>query len=237
MNIKAVLFDLDGTLINNDRNRFGAAYMELVYRRFPRSIPFGEFAEALHAAFTAMTKNDGRRTNKELFKETFFPSINFPVDRGLELFDEAHKHDFPGLEDPAEKIPEAKPVVDTMFQRGLKVVVATNPIFPKEVIYERLRWAGVEQMPFDLVTSYENSRYAKPNPLYFKAILDTIDVAPEHALMVGDEHWDMTAGRAGIKTFFVKSLASNLDETLPPPTFQGKLSDIPALVAGSGKGG
>ena len=235
MNIEAILFDLDGTLINNDRNKFGKEYFEIVYRRFPRSIPFSEFAEALQGAFAAMTNNDGRRTNKKLFEETFFPSIDFPADRGLALFDEAHKHDFPGLEDPAEKIPDAKPVVETMFQRGLKVVIATNPVFPREVIYERLRWAGVEKMPFDLVTSYENSRYTKPNPLYFKAILDTIDAAPEHALMVGDEHWDMAAGSIGIKTFFVKSRASNLTEQTPPPTYRGKLSDIPDLVTGCGE--
>ncbi|NLA05681.1 MAG: HAD family hydrolase [Firmicutes bacterium] len=115
------------------------------------------------------------------------------------------------------------------------MVIATNPIFPREVIYERLRWAGVERMPFDLVTSYENSRYTKPNPLYFKAILDTIDAAPEHALMVGDEHWDMAAGSIGIKTFFVKSRASNLTEHTPPPTYRGKLSDIPDLLTGRGK--
>ncbi len=69
------------------------------------------------------------------------------------------------LQRPEEKIPpEAREVVQKLFDLGLRVVIATNPIFPKDIMYERLRWAEVEDLPFDLVTSYEDSHYAKPNP-------------------------------------------------------------------------
>ena len=230
MKYKAVLLDLDGTLINNDRNKFGDEYIKLVYRRFPKSISFPEFEKAIYTVFTAMIKNDGTRTNEQLFKETFFPLIDYPADEGIEIFHQAHKEDFPRLKDPAEKIPGVENVVKELFTRGLKVVIATNPIFPAELNYERLRWAGVDGLPYHRITSYENSRFAKPNLLYFQEILDHIGVAPEQALMVGDEHMDMVARDVGIDTFFVKSAASDLTDSTPPPTYRGSLGDLPGVL-------
>lgn len=226
MRYRAVLLDLDGTLINNDRNRFGDEYIKLVHRRFLESIPFPEFEKAIYTVFLAMIENDGRKTNEELFRETFFPLINFPAAEGIVIFHRVHKDDFPRLENPAEKIPAAEYVVKELFSRGLKVAIATNPIFPAEINHERLRWAGVDGLPYDRITSYENSSYAKPNLLYFQEILDKIKATPEQALMVGDEHMDMVAGKMGIDTFFVESAASDLTEATPPPTYRGNLNDL-----------
>ncbi len=226
MKFKTILLDMDGTLINNDRNRFGAEYIELVYKRFPSDIPFSEFEKAVYTAFVAMTKNDGSRTNQRVFEETFFPLIDFPTQEGIALFDKAHKHDFSILQRPEEKIPETKEVVQKLFDLGFQVVIATNPIFPKDIMYERLRWAEVDKLTFDLVTSYEDSHYAKPNPLYYQEILQKIGASAEHSLMVGDEHMDMVAAKIGIRTFFVKSPSSDLTEATPKPTYEGELEDL-----------
>ncbi len=226
MKFKTILLDMDGTLINNDRNRFGAEYIELVYKRFPSTIPFPKFQKAVYTAFMAMTKNDGSKTNQRVFEETFFPLIDFPAAQGIRLFDRAHQHDFSVLQRPEEKIPEAREVVQKLFDLGLRVVIATNPIFPKDIMYERLRWAEVEDLPFDLVTSYEDSHYAKPNPLYYREILTKIGARAEHSLMVGDEHMDMVAATIGISTFFVESPSSDLTEATPKPTHKGELKDV-----------
>ncbi|MDD3840792.1 MAG: HAD family hydrolase [Clostridia bacterium] len=226
MGVKAVLFDLDGTLLKNDRNRMGDEYIKLVYNRFPDTISPEKFEKAMYAAFMAMTKNDGRKINKQVFIETFFPLIDYPADEGMQIFDYVHKHDLPSLEREEEKVPEAKRVVEKVFDLGYQVVIATNPIFPKDVMFERLKWAGVDKFPFKLVTSFENCKFAKPNPQYYKQITDRIDIKPEQCLMIGDEHMDMVAAHVGIRTFFVKSPSSDLRDSTPKPTYRGKLEDI-----------
>ena len=236
MDIKAVLLDMDGTLINNDRNRFGAEYTELVYRRFPKKIPFNKFKEAIYISFEAMTKNNGQKTNEKVFHDTFFPLINFPLSQGIKIFDHVHKHDFASLKREEEVIPETYGVVKKILDMGYKVVIATNPIFPLDVMYERLKWANIDKLPFELVTSYETSTYAKPNPLYYREILDKIGSEPEDCLMVGDEHMDMVASLIGIKTMFIKSASSDLNEQTPMPNFKGELSDIISILQGGHDG-
>lgn len=69
----------------------------------------------------------------------FFPMIGFPPEEGIHLFTRAHRHDFAALQRPEEKIPLAREVVQEIFALGLQVVIATNPIFPKDIMYQRLR--------------------------------------------------------------------------------------------------
>ena len=43
---------------------------------------------------------------------------------------------------------------------GLRVALATNPIFPEAAIKSRIRWAGLEPEDFELYTTYENIGFA-----------------------------------------------------------------------------
>lgn len=56
-------------------------------------------------------------------------------------------------------------------RRGYRLVLATNPVFPREAILERMRWAGVERAPWEIITTYEEYHFCKPNPNYFAEIL------------------------------------------------------------------
>ena len=65
-----------------------------------------------------------------------------------------------------------------------------------------MQWAGIDNFSWDLVTTYENSRACKPNPLYFRQIIEEIKVSPEECLMVGnDVQEDLVASTLGMKTF------------------------------------
>jgi FMN phosphatase YigB (HAD superfamily) len=70
---------------------------------------------------------------------------------------------------------------------------------------ERISWIGLEESDFDLITSYDNSKFSKPNPDYYRDICEKIGVAPENCLMIGnDERDDMKAAtEAGMKCFLV----------------------------------
>ena len=53
-------------------------------------------------------------------------------------------------------------------------------------------------------TTYENSRFCKPNPAYYEEILEKIGCRAEECAMVGnDVDEDMVAGKLGMKTFLL----------------------------------
>ena len=121
------------------------------------------------------------------------------------------------------------------FELGLKVVIATNAVFPISAIEQRLAWAGVPvtEFDYDLVTSYKNMHSAKPNSTYYTEILAKIDCVPETAVMVGDS-WEndiVPAKEAGLYTYWI-----NEDNPGEPPDSKlingyGSLKEFHALLA------
>jgi FMN phosphatase YigB (HAD superfamily) len=83
-------------------------------------------------------------------------------------------------------------------------VIATNPVFPRKLVEARLQWGEIADFPYDLVTSFENSRFCKPHPGYFLQVLEHLALAPEEVVMIGnDTEHDLGARAAGIASFLV----------------------------------
>ena len=93
---------------------------------------------------------------------------------------------------------------------GLRVALATNPIFPAVATESRIRWAGLEPEDFELRTTYENIGYCKPNPEYYREIAARLGVRPEECLMVGnDVTEDMVAESIGMQVFLLTDCLIN----------------------------
>ena len=56
-------------------------------------------------------------------------------------------------------------------------------------VRERMRWAGVDDFPYALVTAIEKCHFAKPHPEYFAEVLARLDKRPDEALVVGND-WE-----------------------------------------------
>ena len=66
--LKAILFDLDGTLLPMDENTFVQTYFSLLCKKFvPLGYPKEEFVNAIWAGTKAMIKNNGGKTNEQVF--------------------------------------------------------------------------------------------------------------------------------------------------------------------------
>ncbi|MFC2045990.1 HAD family hydrolase [Chloroflexota bacterium] len=228
--IRAILFDLDGTLLSNNMDVFLPHYFELLGSRVSHLVPPEPFLAHLLRATEMMIANDGRSTNEEVFADAFFPVAGHSREEMEPLFHEFYANDFPKLRKYTQRKPEARHLVQLAFDLGLDVVIATNPVFPAVAVYQRLAWAGVDDLPYDLVTTYENSRATKPNVLYFEQILESLGQPPEAALVVGDENMDMVAANLGCHTFLVPGPRSELAPTTPEPTYRGTLADLEALL-------
>jgi FMN phosphatase YigB (HAD superfamily) len=228
--IQAILFDLDGTLLDNDMELFLPPYFRMLSARMAHILPPEPFIAQLLAATDAMLTNDGRMTNAEAFAAAFYPLDGRPREEVEPIFFEFYTHDFPALRAYTRRKPEARAVVQQALDAGCDVAVATNPVFPAVAVEQRLEWAGVGDLPFRLVTSFENSRATKPNLLYFQQILETIGQAPGASLVVGDEDMDMVAAHLGCPTFLVPGPQTELSPTTPAPTYRGSLADLRALL-------
>ena len=78
--LKALLLDLDDTLLGNSMDTFIPAYFGALKDFVSHLVPGEEFIAQLLSATRLMTTNDGTGpTNEEVFTEAFYPS--FDVER------------------------------------------------------------------------------------------------------------------------------------------------------------
>jgi HAD superfamily hydrolase (TIGR01549 family) len=228
--IKAILFDLDGTLIDVNLKLFIPGYLKLLANFLSHLIPKRKVIPKLLKSSEAINRNNGKKTNEELFFETFFPFDGYSKEDVQPLLDEFYEKEFKKLRQFTTKKPEARSLIQTVFNKGFDVVIATTPVLPLTAIQQRLDWAGVADFPYNLITSVENTCATKPNLIYYRQILQYLGQSPENCLMVGDEDKDMVAAKIGCQTFLVPSSNTKLHLETPEPNYKGTLKDLENLI-------
>lgn len=203
--IGAVLLDLDGTLLDTRLDQFIPQYIRAFAAFMSPWMPAEIFQEALLAGTRAMVANDGRaETNAQVFWRVFnahSPRSQEELAPAIERF---YAEEYPKLARYVQPRPAARHLVQELLARDCKIVLATNPLFPETAIRQRMGWAGVADLPFDLVTTYENMHAAKPNPAYYREIAQRLDTAPAACLMAGDDlAMDGPAVSAGMRFFHI----------------------------------
>lgn len=203
--MKTILFDLDGTLLPMDQEVFLKVYFGgLVKTLTPHGYDTDTLVKSIWAGTGAMIKNDGSCSNEEAFWKSFAGFFGPDVYRDKQLFDAFYRTDFQKVGQACGFSPMAKTVVDELKARGCRVVLATNPLFPAIATESRIRWAGLQPEDFALVTTYENSRYCKPNPAYYRDILAQLGCEATDCIMVGnDVDEDMVAQTLGMQVFLL----------------------------------
>jgi FMN phosphatase YigB (HAD superfamily) len=206
--LKAILFDLDDTLLANSMETFVPAYFRALTRYVAHLIPAEQLITKLMRATHAMDTNDGTGpTNEETFAAMFYPALGRDPDELKPIFERFYVEEFPKLRGLTQTLLEARPLVEWTFEHNLEVVIATNPLFPRLPIEQRLDWAGVPATEFDyaLVTNYENMHATKSHPAYYREILAHLGLRPDESLMVGDNwEWDIVqAASVGIPRYWI----------------------------------
>lgn len=215
--IEWILFDLDGTLLPMDQEAFVKDYFgRLALKLEPYGYNPEELPLNLWKGVKAMVANDGEWTNESVFWSTFEDIYGEEVYDDIEIFDEFYRKEFLKCARTTKYNPKAKECVEKLKKDGYKLVLATNPIFPKTATENRMHWAGFESEDFRWVTTYETSGFCKPNIKYYEEILDILtdltglDIKPEECLMVGnDVDEDMVAAKLGMKVFLLDDCLIN----------------------------
>ena len=209
--IKAVLFDLDGTLLPMDQEVFVKAYFGGLSRRLAK---FGyepqKLVSAIWQGTAAMIKNDGQTSNEERFWTTFAGIFGEKAREDAGEFEKFYIEDFDKVKEVCGYDERAKEVIELIRSKGLRAALATNPIFPAIATKKRIAWAGLSPEDFEYFTTYENSRYTKPNLKYYEDVIAALGVKAEDCLMVGnDVVEDMVTEKLGMEVFLLTDCIIN----------------------------
>ena len=205
MAIKAIFFDLDGTLLPMDQERFVAAYLQgLADKMEPLGYDPKVLKQAVWAGTVAMVKNNGKQINEAVFWDTFCNAVGRNAREDVSVIEDFYRNEFQNVRHICGFAPEAARVIRLVKEKGFLPVLATNPLFPSLATESRIRWAGLEPADFVYYTTYENSSFCKPNPDYYRQILDRLGLEPGECIMVGnDAAEDGAAEKLGMQVFYL----------------------------------
>jgi FMN phosphatase YigB (HAD superfamily) len=188
--IKAILIDLDNTLIRNPDLGFAIEFLRRSDEYFGARWGYNGFSRVFRRALREMS-SDTR--SPDMTNSVFIVSLIAQysgisareVSAGLrDFYADVH----PLLRSCVRPVQGAAELLSLLRETGYAVVIATNPIYPLEAILQRLSWGNLPNREDDyaFVTHAANMHFAKPDRAYYAEILARIGVEPDEALMIGD---------------------------------------------------
>ncbi|MDH7578095.1 MAG: HAD family hydrolase [Bacillota bacterium] len=231
---KALLFDLDGTLVPMNMDHFMREYFRAVTHKFANLVqPEKLVREILNGTMAMINNTDPEKTNKEVFWSHFLSRVNLPEEVLVPMFDEFYVSEFADLKCCAHPNPLARPLMDLLFEKGFQVAIATNPVFPERAIRERMSWVEIGDLPYALVTTYENSHFCKPRVEYYEEVIGHLGVKPQECLMIGnDVEEDLVARKLGVRTFLVEDWLLNPRDLPIETDYRGSFRDLASFLNG-----
>ena len=209
--ITAVLFDLDGTLLDT---------REFVFQAFEHALSARGFPVSPREELALLVGRPLPDTYKQLTKT---------VGEELLLLTEAH-HEFQTKHyDLSAPFPGAEETLRALKEKGLKLGVVTNRY--SRTAMPVLRDAGLLPLLASIVC-FDQTEKAKPDPLHPLQALTALNELPQSAAMVGDSHFDIAAGRdAGMRTVFARyGFHHTLPKGLVPDATIDDIRDILTLI-------
>lgn len=203
--MNTIIFDLDGTLLPMDQEQFIQIYFKELAKT---AASFGYLPEDMQKAvwigMKAMLENDGSMTNEERFWESFVKIFGEEVRAMEPEFHKFYLNEFSKAKIATVPTPLSNKSVKILKEKGYKVALATNPLFPRIATLTRMEWAGLDPLDFEIITTYENSSFCKPKLEYYKEVLAELGKDANECIMIGnDVREDMCAAKLGMDTFLL----------------------------------
>lgn len=194
--IKAIVFDLDNTLVDfmaMKRQAIGAAISAMIDAGLQLS------REEIQHRIDAIYKEKGIEFQNVfdhlLYDE--FQKVNYKVlSAGVIAYRRAR-------EAALSLYPHVYPTLMELLKMGLKLGVVSDA--PAKEAWLRLTYLNLHHI-FDHIVTFEDTGKRKPDPAPFEKILSLLKVPPSEALMIGDwaERDMVGAAKVGMKTVFAR---------------------------------
>ncbi|SFS82614.1 HAD family hydrolase [Marininema halotolerans] len=225
--IKVICFDLDGTLLPMDTEAFIGEYLKALTPHVAPVMAAEQLFPLIWDATKTMIESDeANYTNAQVFERRFLEKSGLTRDQIWHIFDDFYENHFSSLKKYVEEAPYSRQIVQSALDRGYRVAVATNPVFPRAAIQERMRWAGVDDL-VEWVSVYEETHWCKPHPNYYREVAQSMNVIPEECIMVGnDRQEDLVASTVGMTTYWVKQHRIDRGSPTFTPDGEGTMSEL-----------
>ena len=221
------------------QDEFVKFYMPLLAKSYMGagvSLDPKKFIGAVWAGYEAMVKNDGSRTNREAFWSYMEPELQISTEESENIALKFYENEFNQAICTTKPTPVSNQIVKKAKSRGLETYLATNPVFPRCATMNRIRWAGLDAEDFKVITTYETCTYCKPNPEYFRGILEELSLDPSECLMVGnDVEEDLAIRSLGVKTYLVTDTMENKKDLPVKSDYIGTLEALLKFIETVGK--
>jgi len=190
-NVKLIIFDLDGTLID-------------AYRAINKSFNF----TMRRLGYPARSSAQIRRAVGWGDESLLAPFVRKPdLKKALALY---RSHHLKSIIRYSRLFPRVEALLAKLKSKGYKLAVASNR--PTKFSLVLIRSLGLAKY-FDFVLCADKLKKGKPHPEILQAIMRKFSVTPRQALYVGDMVIDAQAGRAaGIKTVIVTTGSSDIKD-------------------------
>lgn len=225
--MNTILFDLDGTLLSMDAEKFEKSYFNEIGKSFSDLMEPMELGKHIWGATKAMVSSLDERTNEEVFMEDFNIRVNNRLHEFRHRFDDFYDNEFLRVQNSVKSEEHMIKSVKMLKDKGYNVIVVTNPLFPLKAIHHRIRWAGFEPEDFTYITSFEKNHYCKPQIKFYEEVLEDINKTPEECLMVGnDTVEDLVAKNIGIKTYLINNNILNKSQKSYITDYEGNYEEF-----------
>jgi FMN phosphatase YigB (HAD superfamily) len=203
-----LLVDIDGTLLFNDEDQFQKLYFGLLGETLHPWVSAERLKAAVfEAGKRSMEKDTPVNTMEECFDQAFYSRLGIDKAEFGNAIENFFTTAFPRLRSTTRPVPGARELIETAFNRGWDVVVATNPLLPSITTLQRLEWAQipVSEFPYRLITTYEKFHFCKPHPAYFAEILGHLLWPETPVVMIGNSLRDdiLPAEKLGLPTYWL----------------------------------
>lgn len=185
--IKGLLIDLDNTLLEIDVDRFIEEYSQVMARAFLPEDPERSMAIIMGASYALLTDVSARDSNQRRLMTDLAEGFGRSEEEVWTVLERQAVTALEALRPLASPLPWTRGLLAEIRRRNLRVAIATNPIYPRAVIEERVRWAGVNPADVDAVACLETCRSTKPHLAYFEEMATALDLPLDACLMVGDD--------------------------------------------------
>lgn len=234
MPINTLLFDLDGTLVDQFRPGSSLQFTGLVLRRFSGLTDPVTTFRAGRAAVRALQTHRSHLSNFEAMIAAFCRVAPVDPQAVRDRVMLLAQRDFAAMAWRFRPILGARFVVDTGRRLGFRLVLATNPTVPLPMTRHRLAWAGLSDVTWDLITHPQVMTRTKPDLAYYHELLGTLQCTADQCLMIGNDHRkDLPAVKAGIRTFMLEGPTTRRDRrmiAMCPPHHRGSFADLTQLL-------
>lgn len=183
-----LLLDLDDTLLESGKDTFVPAYFRALADHLSSRVRPEPMLAALNEGIRRMLENeDPSRTLQQVFEDDFYPRIGHSKEELSGLIKGFYETVFPTLKSTTKQKQGAGELVAWALAQGHQVAIATDPLFPRQATYERVRWAGLEPERLDLITSFESFHFSKSHPAYLAEVIGRLGWPDRPVLMAGND--------------------------------------------------